>query len=53
MDLGEKQESVQGKFNPFSFLLRFLLGSAAGFYYFLVPVYMWIKDKIFPKNWDL
>jgi len=35
--------------NPLSFLLRFLLGTAAGFYYFIVPVYMWIKNLIWPR----
>jgi MPBQ/MSBQ methyltransferase len=28
------------------FALRLALGSLAGFYFFLVPIYMWIKDKL-------
>ena len=32
------------------FLLRLLLGSTAGFYYFVLPVYMWIKDKVWPRS---
>ena len=50
MVMGAKAE-VSGKLNtnPFSFLLRLLLGTAAGFYYFVVPVYMYIKD-LFTKK---
>jgi hypothetical protein len=29
--------------NPIVFLLRMLLGVAAGFYYFVLPVYMYLK----------
>eukprot|EP00959_Pyramimonas_sp_CCMP1952_P058522 1222110-Pyramimonas_sp.AAC.1 len=39
--------------NPVSFFLRMLLGSTAGFYYTLVPIYMWIKNLIFPKSWAI
>jgi len=41
--------SKQSNTNPFSFLMRFLLGTAAGFYYFIVPVYMWLKNLIWPR----
>eukprot|EP00951_Prasinocladus_malaysianus_P035535 scaffold366921_cov43-Prasinocladus_malaysianus.AAC.2 len=44
-----KEVDNSSRSNPISFLLRFLLGTAAGFYYFLVPVYMWVKNLIWPK----
>ncbi len=49
--MGPKAE-VSGKMNsnPFSFLFRLLLGTAAGFYYFLVPVYMYLKNLVWPKD---
>lgn len=49
--IGPKEET-SGKLNsnPLSFLLRLILGSLAGFYFVVVPVYMWIKDKLWPKN---
>lgn len=53
LDLGPKREDVQQKTNPLTFLLRFLLGTMAGSYYFFLPMYMWIKDKVFPKNWEI
>ena len=40
------KELSKNKTNVAMFLLRLILGSMAGFYFFLVPVYMWIKDKI-------
>ncbi len=54
LDLGPKAE-VSGKMNsnPLSFLLRLLLGTSAGFYYFLVPVYMYIKNAVWPKSWEM
>lgn len=54
LDLGPKAE-ISGSMNtnPFKFLVRFILGSLAGAYYFLVPIYMWIKDKIWPKSWEM
>lgn len=36
--------------NPLTFLLRLLLGTLAGSYYFILPIYMWLKDKVWPKN---
>lgn len=36
--------------NPFKVALRLLLGTLAGFYYFVLPIYMWIKDKVWPKS---
>ncbi|WIA13501.1 hypothetical protein OEZ86_006771 [Tetradesmus obliquus] len=51
LQLGPKAEE-RGKVNgnPLSFLLRLLLGTAAGFYYFLVPVYMYLKHLVWPKD---
>lgn len=50
LDMGSKAE-VSGKIsNPFSFLFRLLLGTAAGFYYFLVPIYMYLKNLVWPKD---
>ena len=39
--------------NPLVFLLRMALGVAAGFYYFLLPVYMYLKHLVWPKNWEM
>lgn len=36
--------------NPLAFLLRLLLGTAAGFYYFVLPIYMYLKNLVWPKN---
>lgn len=56
LDLGPKMESRQAEFNPVVFLPRLLLGTAAGFYYFVLPIYMFLKniligglEKIYPK----
>ena len=41
LKLGPKAEvSRQANTNPFSFLLRLLLGTAAGSYFFILPIYM-------------
>lgn len=41
LQLGPKAEvSKASNTNPLSFLLRLILGSAAGFYYFMLPWYM-------------
>lgn len=41
LKLGPKAEvSQKANTNPFSFLLRLLLGTAAGSYYFILPIYM-------------
>ena len=32
---------------------RVVLGSLAGFYYFVLPWYMWLKNLIFPKSWAI
>lgn len=54
LDLGPKQEaSNKANTNPLAFLLRLALGTAAGFYYFLVPVYMFLKNAVWPKNWEM
>ncbi|XP_026446575.1 2-methyl-6-phytyl-1,4-hydroquinone methyltransferase, chloroplastic-like isoform X2 [Papaver somniferum] len=48
--LGPKEEDVEKPVNSFTFFLRFILGITAAAYYVLVPIYMWIKDLIFPKG---
>ncbi|URD88007.1 37 kDa inner envelope membrane protein [Musa troglodytarum] len=50
LQLGPKVEDVKKPVNPFAFVLRFILGTIAATYYVLVPIYMWIKDKIVPKG---
>ena len=54
LEMGPKAE-VSGKLNtnPLSFLLRMLLGTLAGFYYFVVPVYMYIKNLVVPQGKEL
>jgi MPBQ/MSBQ methyltransferase len=36
--------------NPLSFLFRLLLGTAAGAYYFILPIYMYLKHLVWPKD---
>ncbi len=51
LNMGPKvEESGARRGNSMTFPLRLLLGSLAGFYYFVLPVYMWIKNLIWPKN---
>ena len=52
--LGPKAEaSTRANTNPLSFLLRLLLGTLGGLYYFLVPVYMWVKNLVWPTRGPL
>eukprot|EP00249_Psilotum_nudum_P008203 c21114_g1_i1 orf=261-1397(+) len=50
LQLEAKAEDVNANVNPFVFLYRFILGTMAALYYFLLPIYMWIKDQITPKD---
>jgi MPBQ/MSBQ methyltransferase len=51
--LGPKVEDVQKPVNPLGFLLRFIIGNICATIYGLVPIYMWIKDKIVPQGMPL
>ena len=53
MQLGPKAEDVAKPVHPLVFLYRFILGGLASTYYVLVPIYMWIKDKIVPEGMPL
>ncbi|KAG6537876.1 2-methyl-6-phytyl-1,4-hydroquinone methyltransferase 2, chloroplastic-like [Zingiber officinale] len=53
LQLGPKAEDVNRAVNPFVVIVRFVLGTTAAAYYVLVPVYMWIKDKIVPRGQPL
>lgn len=51
LELGEKKEqSTKLNSNPLSLLLRLVFGTIAGFYYFVLPIYMWVKNLIWPKS---
>lgn len=50
MQLGPKAEDVEKPVNPFVFFLRFILGAIAATYFVIVPIYMWLKDRIVPKG---
>nr|GEZ93902.1 MPBQ/MSBQ methyltransferase 2 [Tanacetum cinerariifolium] len=50
LQLGPKVKEAEKPVNPIVFLARLLIGSLAGVYYVLVPIYMWLKDKIVPKG---
>ena len=51
LDMGPKQEiSGSRRSNPFRFIFNLIVGTLAGSYYFFLPVYMWIKNLIWPKN---
>lgn len=53
MELGPKEEQLGKVRNPLSFLLGMLLGCVGGFYYTLVPIYMYLKNAIWPKDWAM
>jgi len=54
LKLGPKVEAKEKpRSSPLSFVLRVILGSAAGFYYTIVPIYMWIKNLLLPKSWAI
>ncbi|QDZ19081.1 S-adenosyl-L-methionine-dependent methyltransferase [Chloropicon primus] len=51
LKLGEmKENKAKTETNKFKLLLRVVLGSLAGFYYFVIPVYMWLKNLLLPKS---
>ncbi|KAF7145886.1 hypothetical protein RHSIM_Rhsim04G0196000 [Rhododendron simsii] len=50
LQLGPKAEDVEKPVNPFMFFLRFILGAIAATYFIIVPIYMWLKDRIVPKG---
>ncbi|EIE26395.1 S-adenosyl-L-methionine-dependent methyltransferase [Coccomyxa subellipsoidea C-169] len=50
LEMGPKVETSGSTNNIFSFLFRLIIGSLAGFYYFVLPVYMWLKNLIWPRN---
>ena len=39
--------------NPISFALRLILGMLGGFWFFLLPIYMWLKNLIWPHSGPL
>lgn len=46
LQLGPKAEVLAApNTNPLSFLLRVLLGSVGGFWYFMLPIYMWCAGR--------
>jgi len=51
-EMAEESSNTEKKkeANPFKTFWRVVLGSLAGFYYFVLPVYMWIKNLIFPSK---
>uniref|UniRef100_A0A7C9D0K3 2-methyl-6-phytyl-1,4-hydroquinone methyltransferase n=1 Tax=Opuntia streptacantha TaxID=393608 RepID=A0A7C9D0K3_OPUST len=53
LQLGPKVEDVKKPVSRWVFLTRFILGTLAAAYFVLVPIYMWIKDKIVPKGWPI
>ncbi|KAH9605432.1 hypothetical protein KSS87_010277 [Heliosperma pusillum] len=53
LKLGPKVEDVKEPVNPIVFIYRFLLGVLASTYYVILPIYMWVKDKIVPKGLPL
>ncbi|MQL92316.1 hypothetical protein Taro_024937 [Colocasia esculenta] len=50
LKLGNKVGDVSRPLNPFSFLLRFIIGLISAGYFVLVALHMWIKDQIFPEG---
>ncbi|KAK1399101.1 2-methyl-6-phytylbenzoquinone methyltransferase [Heracleum sosnowskyi] len=50
LQLPPKVEEVEKPESPIAFLTRLILGSLAGLYYVLVPIYMWLKNLVVPKG---
>ena len=50
VQMGPKAEDVSGPFNPVSFVWRFLIGTVASLYYVAIPIFMWLKDQVYPKS---
>jgi len=51
LQMGPKLEaSGKSSGNPFAFLGRFVLGTLAGGYYFVLPIYMWLKNLVWPRG---
>ncbi|KAI4345702.1 hypothetical protein L6164_012802 [Bauhinia variegata] len=50
LELGPKREVVTKGVNPILFLWRCFLGFLGIIWYTVIPVYMWIKDKITPAG---
>jgi MPBQ/MSBQ methyltransferase len=50
LQLGPKAEDISKHGNPILVFVRFLIGTICATYFFLVPIYMWIKDKIVPRG---
>jgi MPBQ/MSBQ methyltransferase len=44
------EDHTHSKTNPLMFVVRLLLGTLAGAYFFVIPIYMWIKDKVWPRG---
>ena len=50
LQMEPKREQLETRSNPLAFLARLLLGTLAGSYYFLLPVYMWLKNLVWPRS---
>ena len=50
LQMEPKREQLETRSNPLAFLARLLLGTLAGSYYFLLPVYMWLKNLVWPHS---
>lgn len=50
LDMGPKLETTGGSGNVFRFLFRLVLGTTAGAYFFILPIYMWLKNLVWPRN---
>lgn len=51
LKLSDPEEvSTRMNSNIFTFLARLVLGTLAGFYYFVLPIYMWVKNLIWPRS---
>jgi MPBQ/MSBQ methyltransferase len=54
LEMGPKEERSEAmNSNPVTFLARLLLGTSAGFYFFLLPVYFWLKNLVWPRTGPL
>ena len=54
LQMGPKaEESSNANSSAISFYGRLILGTLAGSYYFILPVYMWFKNLVWPKSWAM
>lgn len=50
LEMGPIHEAIYTPQNGFKVAMRFALGFLAASYYFFIPVYMYLKHLVWPRN---